>query len=183
MTSPIGRRPRPWRHRAQGRDGAGTGARTEMPLVFEGSPSMPQTLCFPRGGVAAERRRGPGAGRRIGILGPGRRDKPAAVPLARRLTELGFHLVATGGTCRHLRDQELEVRRINKVPEGRPHCVDAIISGDFDLVVNTTEGARSVADSFSIRRSASHPRRSLLHHHGRRLGRRRRHRGAGERKA
>ena len=111
------------------------------------------------------------------------RDKPAAFPLARRLMELGFHLVATDRTCRHLRDQEHEVRRINKVPEGRPHCVEAIISGDFDLVVNTTEGVRSVADSFSIRRSAFHPRRSLLHHHDRRLGRRRRHRGAGERKA
>jgi len=82
------------------------------------------------------------------------RDKPVAALLASRLKDLGFHLVATGGTCRHLREQGLEVRRINKVPEGRPHCVDAIISGDFCLVVNTSEGARSVGDSFSIRRSA-----------------------------
>ncbi len=82
------------------------------------------------------------------------RDKPFAARLAQRLTKLGFHLVATNGTCRHLRDQGLDVRRINKVLEGRPHCVDAIISGDFGLVVNTSEGARSIADSFSIRRSA-----------------------------
>jgi carbamoyl-phosphate synthase large subunit len=82
------------------------------------------------------------------------RDKPLAARLAQRLTELGFHLVATGGTCQYLRDQGLEVRRINKVLEGRPHCVDAMISGEFGLVVNTSEGARSIADSFSIRRSA-----------------------------
>jgi carbamoyl-phosphate synthase large subunit len=77
-----------------------------------------------------------------------------AARLARRLTELGFQLVATGGTCGHLREQGLEVKRINKVLQGRPHCVDAIISGDFGLVVNTSEGAQSIADSFSIRRSA-----------------------------
>jgi carbamoyl-phosphate synthase large subunit len=82
------------------------------------------------------------------------RDKPLAARLARRLTELGFQLVATGGTCGHLREQGLEVKRINKVLQGRPHCVDAIISGDFGLVVNTSEGAQSIADSFSIRRSA-----------------------------
>ena len=81
------------------------------------------------------------------------RDKPSATPLARRLTALGFRLVATDGTCEHLREEGLEVSRINKVLEGSPHCVYAIISGDFQLVINTTEGAKSIADSFSIRRS------------------------------
>jgi carbamoyl-phosphate synthase large subunit len=46
------------------------------------------------------------------------------------------------------------VRRINKVLEGRPHCVDAIKSGEIQLVINTAEGSQSVADSFSIRREA-----------------------------
>jgi carbamoyl-phosphate synthase large subunit len=43
---------------------------------------------------------------------------------------------------------------VNKVLEGRPHCVDAIKSGDIQLVINTTGGGQSVADSFDIRRSA-----------------------------
>ena len=43
---------------------------------------------------------------------------------------------------------------VNKVLEGRPHCVDAILSGSVDLVVNTTEGADAIRDSHSLRRSA-----------------------------
>jgi carbamoyl-phosphate synthase large subunit len=43
---------------------------------------------------------------------------------------------------------------VNKVLEGRPHCVDAILSGEVQMIVNTTEGAQAVADSFSIRNSA-----------------------------
>ncbi|MBT3361644.1 MAG: carbamoyl-phosphate synthase large subunit [Rhodospirillales bacterium] len=82
------------------------------------------------------------------------RDKADAAVLARRLVGMGFNLVATGGTARHLELAGLEVRRINKVLEGRPHCVDAIISGQVQLVINTTEGAQAVSDSFSIRRSA-----------------------------
>ncbi|MDX9860314.1 MAG: carbamoyl-phosphate synthase large subunit [Rhodospirillales bacterium] len=82
------------------------------------------------------------------------KDKKTAVSLARRLDALGFKLVATGGTAEHLAAQGLAVTRLNKVLEGRPHCVDAIISGQVQLVINTTEGAQAIADSFSIRRSA-----------------------------
>ncbi|MBL6945221.1 MAG: carbamoyl-phosphate synthase large subunit [Rhodospirillales bacterium] len=82
------------------------------------------------------------------------RDKAEAAVVARRLSRMGFKLVATGGTARHLEKAGLEVTRINKVLEGRPHCVDAIISGEVQLVINTTEGAQAVSDSFSIRRSA-----------------------------
>ena len=63
-------------------------------------------------------------------------------------------MVATGGTCEHFRAAGLSVDRINKVLQGRPHCVDAIINGDYQLVINTTEGAQAIADSYSIRRSA-----------------------------
>ncbi len=82
------------------------------------------------------------------------KDKKAIVPLARRLTALGFKLLATAGTAEFLAAQGLAVTRLNKVLEGRPHCVDAIISGQVQLVINTTEGAQAIADSFSIRRSA-----------------------------
>ena len=81
-------------------------------------------------------------------------DKTALVPLARRLIEMGFSVVATRGTAGRIREAGLAVRVVNKVLEGRPHCVDAIRSGEIDLVVNTASGPQSVADSFDIRRSA-----------------------------
>jgi carbamoyl-phosphate synthase large subunit len=82
------------------------------------------------------------------------RDKPAAAELARRLTTLGFRLLATDGTQRFLAALGLEAGRINKVLQGRPHCEDAVINGEVRLVINTTEGAQAIKDSFSIRRSA-----------------------------
>ena len=81
-------------------------------------------------------------------------DKKGIAPLARRLRYMGFRLMATDGTARHLSELGLEVQRVNKVMEGRPHCVDAIISEQVQMVINTTEGAQAVTDSFSIRRSA-----------------------------
>jgi carbamoyl-phosphate synthase large subunit len=82
------------------------------------------------------------------------RDKDAAADLAKRLHARGFELMATHGTARDLEAQGLPVRRINKVLQGRPHCEDAIINGEVQLVINTTEGAQAIKDSFSIRRSA-----------------------------
>jgi len=48
----------------------------------------------------------------------------------------------------------VQCERINKVLEGRPHIVDAIKNGEICYIVNTTEGRRAIADSFSIRREA-----------------------------
>ncbi|HET6182513.1 MAG TPA: carbamoyl-phosphate synthase large subunit [Acetobacteraceae bacterium] len=81
-------------------------------------------------------------------------DKAAVPGLARRLTEMGFHLLATRGTAARIREAGLEVGVVNKVLEGRPHCVDAIRSGEVQLVINTASGPQSVRDSFDIRRSA-----------------------------
>ena len=81
-------------------------------------------------------------------------DKEAGVDVARRLRELGFELCATHGTAERLRAAGLVVRGLNKVNEGRPHCVDAMESGDINLVVNTTEGRQAIADSHSLRRAA-----------------------------
>ena len=82
------------------------------------------------------------------------RDKPEAADIAKRLNNLGFKLIATGGTREFLKKQGLKIDYINKVLQGRPHCVDAIISGKIQLIINTTEGAQSLADSYSIRRTA-----------------------------
>ena len=82
------------------------------------------------------------------------KDKEEVVPLARDLSEMGFRLVATSGTASWLKREGLPVERINKVMEGQPHIVDAIINGQIHLVINTTKGAQSIADSASIRRMA-----------------------------
>ena len=81
-------------------------------------------------------------------------DKAALVPLARRLTEMGFGIIATRGTASRIREAGLEVRQVAKVLEGRPHCVDAIQSGEIQMVINTASTPQSVSDSFDIRRSA-----------------------------
>jgi carbamoyl-phosphate synthase large subunit len=81
-------------------------------------------------------------------------DKAAAVELARELDRLGFALIATHGTARHLSSHGLAVRGINKVLEGRPHCVDAMDNHEIAFVVNTTEGAQAILDSRSLRRGA-----------------------------
>jgi carbamoyl-phosphate synthase large subunit len=81
-------------------------------------------------------------------------DKPAVLAVARRLADMGFAILATRGTAAWLREAGLVVRQVSKVLEGRPHCVDAIRSGEVQLVINTASGPQSVADSFDIRRSA-----------------------------
>jgi carbamoyl-phosphate synthase large subunit len=95
----------------------------------------------------------PGSGR--AFLSVRNEDKRAALEVARSLHRLGFQLLATRGTATFLREGGLEVAQVNKVPEGSPHCVDAIVAGEVALVVNTTSpGVQSIADSFSLRRSA-----------------------------
>ncbi len=81
-------------------------------------------------------------------------DKSAVPAMARRLTEMGFRLLATRGTAGVIREAGLPVATVNKVLEGRPHCVDAIRDGEIRLVINTTSSGQSVSDSFDIRRSA-----------------------------
>ena len=81
-------------------------------------------------------------------------DKNACVAVARRLIDSGFDLVATRGTAAKLKEAGIDAKVVNKVLEGRPHCVDAILSGQIQLVINTAQGAQSVHDSFDIRRSA-----------------------------
>ena len=82
------------------------------------------------------------------------RDKPAALVLARELARLGFDIVATTGTASYLHEQGVDVRRVNKVLEGRPHIVDDITNGVIALIFNTTEGTQAIADSFTLRRAA-----------------------------
>ena len=81
-------------------------------------------------------------------------DKPVIVPGVKKLLELGFSVIATGGTATYLAEQGLAVEKVNKVAEGRPHIVDKMVDGEVALVFNTTEGWQSLKDSQSIRASA-----------------------------
>ena len=81
-------------------------------------------------------------------------DKAGIVAVARELRNMDFRLLATYGTARALMAGGLEVTRIKKVLEGRPHIVDHMLSGKVDLVINTTEGTKTIQDSFSLRRTA-----------------------------
>ena len=81
-------------------------------------------------------------------------DKPVIVPAVKQAIACGFNVCATDGTANYLREQGIEVERVNKVAQGRPHIVDKIKDGEIHLIFNTTEGWQSLKDSEEIRRSA-----------------------------
>lgn len=81
-------------------------------------------------------------------------DKPGVVAVARDLVRLGFSLAATGGTAKVLESAEIPCLKVLKVHEGRPHVVDMIKNGEVHFIINTTEGKKAIADSFTIRRQA-----------------------------
>jgi carbamoyl-phosphate synthase large subunit len=81
-------------------------------------------------------------------------DKEGVIEVAKGLKALGFNLVATSGTFKALDAAGIEVKRVNKVNEGRPHIVDMIKNDEIAMSVNTTEGPVAIADSAEIRRSA-----------------------------
>ncbi|MBV9840682.1 MAG: carbamoyl-phosphate synthase large subunit [Sphingomonadaceae bacterium] len=81
-------------------------------------------------------------------------DKPHIEPAVRGLIELGFEVIATDGTASYLETRGLQVGRINKVAQGRPHIVDRIKDGGVAIIFNTTEGWQSLKDSREIRTSA-----------------------------
>jgi carbamoyl-phosphate synthase large subunit len=81
-------------------------------------------------------------------------DKQHLITPMKQLLELGFELIATRGTADFLNKQGISCAVVNKVREGRPHIVDMLKDGKIALVINTTEGSASLADSFSIRRTA-----------------------------
>ena len=80
-------------------------------------------------------------------------DKTKVLPSVKRLADLGFRVLATGGTARFLRENGVEAEKINKVLEGRPHIEDAIRNRQVQLVFNTTDGQKAVSDSKSLRRA------------------------------
>jgi carbamoyl-phosphate synthase large subunit len=102
----------------------------------------------------------PGRGAAV-LLSIAERDKDEAMPLIRRLCEMGYDLVATEGTAARIRlDLGLHVDEVTKkLNEGHPNVIDVIVSGRVSAVVNTVTGdRRPLRDGFLIRRTATERR-------------------------
>ena len=83
------------------------------------------------------------------------KDKEPLLPYLRNLESMGYKFSATRGTADYLKSQGFECLILNKVHEGRPHCVDRIRSGQVQFVVNTTAGRHAIEASFAIRRACT----------------------------
>ena len=81
-------------------------------------------------------------------------NKKHLLSIANKLSSLNFNLIATKGTAKYLKDNQITVNEINKVKEGSPHVVDALTSNNIQLVINTTKTQGSIRDSYSIRRTS-----------------------------
>jgi carbamoyl-phosphate synthase large subunit len=81
-------------------------------------------------------------------------DKPAVLPVARRIVDLGLSIIATGGTASYLQEHGVACTRINKISQGRPHILDKIQDKEICWIINTSMGSRTTEDSYTIRRSA-----------------------------
>ena len=79
------------------------------------------------------------------------RDKRSVILIARRLSDLGFSLVASKGTADTLRRNDIPVQEVLKVYEGRPNITDLIKNGEVSLIINTPSGKRPKKDTVSIR--------------------------------
>jgi carbamoyl-phosphate synthase large subunit len=81
-------------------------------------------------------------------------DKEQAVAVARRFAELGFRVIATGGTHAFLAGKGVACERVAKLHEARPDVVDAVKNGEVQLVINTPSGRRGKREDAYIRQSA-----------------------------
>ncbi|MBK9973376.1 MAG: carbamoyl-phosphate synthase large subunit [Planctomycetes bacterium] len=79
-------------------------------------------------------------------------DKQRVLPLCQKLLDMGFELVATGGTATALESAGIKVQRVNKIQEGRPNVLDLIINNDVGLLINTPSGKDPRSDEAQLRR-------------------------------
>ena len=80
-------------------------------------------------------------------------DKPYAAQLAKELINLGFKIVATGGTHKILSGNGVAAEFVYKISEGRPNIEDRLKNGDIALVINTSDSKSSVDDGKKIRQN------------------------------
>jgi len=83
-----------------------------------------------------------------------KRDREKILPVAKKLQEMGFRIVATNGTAEFLNANGVKAEVILKVSQGRPNILDAIINRQIDLIINTPSGKRGKTEGYMIRRAA-----------------------------
>ncbi|MBU1546216.1 MAG: carbamoyl-phosphate synthase large subunit, partial [Proteobacteria bacterium] len=81
-------------------------------------------------------------------------DKPAIVPIAKKIIALGFNILATRGTAKILAENGVACTSVHKISEGRPHILDKIQDKQIQWIVNTSLGTRTTEDAYTIRRAA-----------------------------
>jgi len=82
------------------------------------------------------------------------RDKAEMIPIARQFASMGYHLLATRGTYRSLRDQGIQVQEVPKIKEGRPNLIDMMKNGKIAMILNTPSGKGRRTDEGRIRAEA-----------------------------
>lgn len=80
--------------------------------------------------------------------------KIAMIEPARRLTDLGFRIIATAGTAKVLREAGVPVETVKKVQEGRPNLLDMMVNGEVQFIFNTPSGKGSRTEEGRIRAAA-----------------------------
>ncbi|MFZ5425685.1 MAG: carbamoyl-phosphate synthase large subunit [Thermodesulfobacteriota bacterium] len=81
------------------------------------------------------------------------RDKQNILPAAKMFSEIGFKIVATGGTAKYLNENGVKAEKVLKVYEGRPNAADMVINGEIQLMINTVSGKKTVQDSSQLRQT------------------------------
>jgi carbamoyl-phosphate synthase large subunit len=82
------------------------------------------------------------------------KDKKEGLRIAQELARMGFSLFATESTAEFFRSNQLDVKTVLKITEGRPHVVDVIRNRDVALVINTPSGTKTRSEGFTIRQAA-----------------------------
>ncbi len=108
---------------------------------------------FVAAGVRVPERRADGNRGRI-LVSIADEEKAESIEILRAYADLGFTLVATGGTHRLLVENGIPSESVNKIADGSPHVLEAIASRSVDLVINNALGAREISDGYRIRRAA-----------------------------
>ena len=88
------------------------------------------------------------------LISVNRKDKAEVVEVASLLHEAGFHILATGNTCKLIQEAGIPAEPVKKLYEGRPNVLDMITNGKIDLIVNSPVGADSVHDDSYLRKAA-----------------------------
>lgn len=81
-------------------------------------------------------------------------DKTTVTSIARELVAMGFNIIATDGTAQWLEASGVPVQRINKIGQGEPHIISAMLAGDVQMIINTPLGSQAHTEGATIRSTA-----------------------------